>query len=127
MQLLRVLIVDDLRDAADSMAVLLKLLGYEVRVAYDGPLAVEVAREFRPDAVLLDLGLPGLSGYEVAQRVRAVPGLEQTFLVALTGYGQEEDRRRTTQAGFDAHLLKPADLKTLQSLLAQGCQIAVVA
>jgi two-component system CheB/CheR fusion protein len=114
----RVLVVDDSRDAADSLALLLRVWGHEVRVTYDGPGALDAAREFRPDVLLLDLGLPGMTGYAVAEQLRQVPDLGQTILVAVTGHGQEGDRRRSEQAGFRHHLVKPADPNALRQLLA---------
>jgi CheY-like chemotaxis protein len=112
-------VVDDNHDAGDSLGELLKLSGHEVRVVRNGPQAVEVARAFRPDVALLDIGLPGMSGYELAARLRAEPFGPTLLLVALTGYGQDEDRRRTREAGFDHHLTKPADLGQLAALLAR--------
>jgi CheY-like chemotaxis protein len=111
-------VVDDNVDGADSLAVLLRLSGHAVRVCHDGPAALALADEFVPDLVLLDIGLPGMDGYEVARRLRARPGLDRVLLVALTGYGQEEDVRRSRQAGFDHHLVKPADPTTLAALFA---------
>jgi signal transduction histidine kinase/integral membrane sensor domain MASE1/ActR/RegA family two-component response regulator len=113
----RVLVVDDNADAADSLAQLLRLAGHEVRVAYDGPAALEAARTYRPDAVLLDIGLPGMSGYEVAKLLRTQPGPRPTLLVAVTGYGRQEDRRRSREAGFDVHLTKPVDPHELERVL----------
>jgi signal transduction histidine kinase len=115
----RVLVVDDNLDAAESLAMLLKVEGHEVRTASDGPAALDVAATFRPEVVFLDLGLPRMDGYEVARRLRAQPNAAGVLLVALTGYGQEEDRRRSEEAGFDAHLIKPADPEAVQQLLAQ--------
>jgi two-component system, sensor histidine kinase len=117
---LRILVVDDLRDAADSLALLLKLLGHDVCAVYDGPTALRTAASFRPDVVLLDLGLPGMDGYEVARRLRGQVGL----LVAATGFGQEEDRRRCREAGFDRFLLKPLDLDELRRVLAASVHSA---
>jgi two-component system CheB/CheR fusion protein len=97
---------------------LLRLQGQDVRVAYEGPAALELAREFRPEVVLLDLGMPGLDGYEVARRLRQQPGLEGILLVAVTGWGQEEDRRRSREAGFDLHWVKPVEPAALRELLA---------
>jgi PAS domain S-box-containing protein len=114
----RVLIVDDNRDAADSLGLLMTLLGCDVRVEYDGPAALAALAEYQPAVVLLDIGMPGMDGYEVARRVRQQPALQAVTLIALTGWGQEEDRRRCRQAGFDHHLVKPVDLDTLQALLA---------
>jgi len=112
----RVLVVDDNRDAADSLGLLLRLLGAEVRVVNDGPSALQALPAYRPTVVLLDIGMPGMNGYEVARQIRQQPEWRDVMLIALTGWGQEEDRRRTSQAGFDHHLLKPADISTLESL-----------
>ncbi|PYQ11708.1 MAG: hypothetical protein DMF80_21015 [Acidobacteria bacterium] len=111
----RVLVVDDNVDSAESLVTLLQMGGHDVRMAHDGPAALALAREHRPELVLLDIGLPAMSGYEVAQLMR--PGLERTVIVALTGYGQGEDRRRATEAGFDHHLVKPVDVQKLWQLL----------
>ena len=113
----RVLVVDDNKDAADSLGMLLEFLGAEVRVVHDGFAALEAMSTFKPTLVLLDLGMPGMNGLEVARRVRQDPAARDVRLVALTGWGQREDRRRTTEAGFDYHLVKPADLGALQSIL----------
>jgi PAS domain S-box-containing protein len=112
----RVLVVDDNRDAADSLTLLLRLLGADVQVVYDGTAALEAIHTFRPRVVLLDLGMPGMDGYEVAQRLRQEEGQGIT-LIALTGWGQEEDRRRSQAAGFDYHLVKPVNPEALQTLL----------
>jgi signal transduction histidine kinase len=114
-----VLVVDDNEDLAEGFALLLRTWGYVVDVARDGPSALTAALERPPALVLLDIGLPGLDGYEVAQRLRARPGLEQARLVALTGYGQEEDRSRARAAGFDYHLTKPVEPDDLRQLLAR--------
>jgi CheY-like chemotaxis protein len=113
----RILVVDDNRDSAMSLAMLLRLLGHTVDTAHDGLEAVERAATFRADAILLDIGMPRLNGYEAARLIRQQQknGLK---LVALTGWGQEEDRRSSAQAGFDAHLVKPVDLAALTKLLA---------
>lgn len=116
----RILVVDDHRDAAETLAMLLEAGGHDVHVAFDGPEAVAAAGELRPDMVLLDLGLPKLGGYEVARRIREAEGQTRTLLVALTGWGQEEDRRRTAEAGFDHHMVKPPDVRALLNLLADG-------
>lgn len=116
----RVLVVDDNRDAAESLAILLRSFGSETCVAFDGPSALRALSEFRPDAVLLDIGMPGMDGHEVARRIRARPEFSHVLLVALTGWGQEEDRRRSRLAGFDHHLNKPADMNALVAVLAGG-------
>jgi CheY-like chemotaxis protein/two-component sensor histidine kinase len=113
----RVLVVDDNQDAAASLGMLLKLLGAEVRVVNDGPAALEILAAYQPTVVLLDIGMPGMDGYEVARRIREQPEWRDLMLIALTGWGQEEDRRRTSEAGFDHHLLKPADMTALKELL----------
>jgi PAS domain S-box-containing protein len=115
----KILAVDDNLDAANTLAMLLRILGHDVRTAHDGPSAIEAAQAWRPDIVLLDIGLPGMDGYEVARRLRALPDLRACILVAVTGYGQEEDRRRSANAGFDHHLVKPVDPQALTELLAE--------
>jgi CheY-like chemotaxis protein len=110
-------VVDDNRDAADSLALLLRLQGHEVRVAHNGLAALEFAKSYRPEMVFLDIGMPGMDGYEVARRLRRQPGLESVRLAALTGWGQSEDRRRTAEAGFNHHLVKPLEPNALASLL----------
>lgn len=115
---LRILVVDDNRDAAESLAMLLRFGGHEIHVAYDGPGAVQAAADLRPDAVLLDIGLPGLNGYEVAGQIRRRQGA-RPVLLALTGWGQDSDRRRSEEAGFDAHLVKPVDHAELGRLLVE--------
>jgi PAS domain S-box-containing protein len=121
----RILVVDDNQDAAESLALLLRAEGHEVRTAPDGATALDLVPAYQPEVVLLDIGLPKMDGYEVARRLRAREGGRCGLLVALTGYGQEEDRRRATEAGFDAHLVKPADLGVLHELLRQGKDGAV--
>lgn len=116
----RILIVDDNVDGARMMARLLKAKGSEVRVASDGPSALEAVRSYTPDLLLLDIGLPGMDGYEVARRLRQIPGLDRTLLVALTGYGQADDRRRALEVGFDDHLVKPVGADDLLPLLERG-------
>jgi CheY-like chemotaxis protein len=108
--------VDDLKDSAQSLAILLKVLGNEVRTAYDGEEAVRAAEEYRPEVILLDIGLPKLNGYEAARRIRERLG-DNVVMIALSGWGGEEDRRRATEAGFNAHMTKPVELDTLQKLL----------
>jgi len=114
----RILVVDDNVDAAESTALLLQLEGHEVRTAFDGPQALEAAQTFRPQIVLLDIGLPRLDGYEVARRLRALPELGTPLLVAMTGYGQAEDRDRSRSAGFDEHLVKPVEIDQIKGLMA---------
>lgn len=113
----RLLVVDDNRDAADSMSMLLEMWGYEVAAAYDGPSALETAQQWRPEAVFLDIGLPGMDGYEVAERLRELPQVNHLVLIAITGYGQEDDRRRSQRAGIDHHLVKPVAPDALRSLI----------
>jgi PAS domain S-box-containing protein len=115
---LRILVVDDNRDAGESLSILLRLFGHEVRQAFDGPHAVTVAEDFGPDVVLLDIGMPGMSGYEVAEELQARPALANARLIALTGYGSAEDRSRSHAAGFHAHLVKPVELAALEPILA---------
>ncbi len=114
----RILVVDDNRDAADSLGMLLKFLGADVCTANDGPAALEAFQTYRPSVVLLDIGLPEMDGYEVARRTRQQPEGGDVTLIALTGWGQEEDRRRSREAGIDHHLVKPVDLGALEKLLA---------
>jgi two-component system CheB/CheR fusion protein len=114
----RILVVDDSVDGAESLALLLRLAGHDVRSSYDGPGALEAAASFRPEVVFLDIGLPGMNGYDTARQLRSRPGMEKSLLVALTGYGREDDRRRAWEAGFDHHLVKPIDFASLQDLLA---------
>jgi CheY-like chemotaxis protein len=115
---LRVLVVEDNRDAADSLRLFLEASGHEVRVAYTGPEGEKAAAEWLPDVVLSDIGLPGLDGYALARRLRRQPALKHALLAALTGYGSAEDRRRSREAGFDYHLVKPADPNDLLRVLA---------
>ena len=116
----RILVVDDNVDAAESLATLLQLGGHEVLTAHTGVRAVEAARQFRPEVVLHDIGLPGLTGYEVTRELRRDPVTRAALVVAMTGYGQETDRQRSREAGFDHHLVKPADPAELRRLLANG-------
>jgi signal transduction histidine kinase/CheY-like chemotaxis protein len=115
----RILIVDDNRASADALAQLLQMQGHDTRTAYDGVKAVEAAATFRPDVMLLDIGLPKLSGYEVARRVRQQPWGESVVLIAQTGWGQEEDKRRSQEAGCNFHIVKPIDIAALENLLAR--------
>jgi PAS domain S-box-containing protein len=116
----RVLVVDDNLDAAESLASLLRVGGHEVRTVHDGPTALQMAETFRPEVVLLDIGLPRMDGYEVARRLRQQTAAHKVLLVAVTGYGQEEDRQRAEEAGFDAHLVKPADPEIMNRLVCTG-------
>ena len=116
----RVLVVDDNQDVADSLLIILQQQGHEVRVAYDGPAALKLAESYLPEVVLLDIGLPGLDGYEVARRLRALPALHGALLIALTGYGQPDARRSALDAGFDVHLVKPVDPQTLTDLMGRA-------
>jgi PAS domain S-box-containing protein len=113
----RILVVDDNVDAAESLALLLRLEGHDVRVAHDGPAALAAVEADPPDLLFLDIGMPVMNGYDVAQRLRQRPGLETLVLVAMTGWGQEEDRRRSQEAGFDRHLVKPVEPDALHQLL----------
>jgi CheY-like chemotaxis protein len=114
---LKILVVDDNRDGAESLAALLQLSGHEVRLAYDGEKALAIAREFVPDVAFIDLGLPLMDGFQVARLMRKERALKTAVLVALTGYGHDEDKRQCMEAGFDHHLVKPADLDALERLL----------
>jgi CheY-like chemotaxis protein len=113
----RILVVDDNRDSADSLAMLLRLVGHDVRTAHDGRQALVVAATYRPDLVLLDIGLPGMDGFAVARHLRSQPELAGVVLVALTGYGSDEDRRQAQAAGFNQHMVKPVNFDALQELL----------
>jgi CheY-like chemotaxis protein len=113
----RVLLIDDNIDAAESLAQLLALSGHHARTAIDGASGLRATVEFNPEVVFCDLGLPGMSGYEVAKSMRALPNGQRLVLVALTGYGQPSDREKTAQAGFDAHLVKPVDPTVIESFL----------
>ena len=113
----RVLIVEDNKDGADTLAMLFKIMGHQVRVTYTGADGLRAAETQRPDVVMLDIGLPGMNGYEVAKRLKGLPNSKSTMLIAMTGYGQEEDRQRSRDAGFDYHLVKPVDLEQLNRLL----------
>jgi CheY-like chemotaxis protein len=114
----KILVVDDNIDAAESLALVLRLCGHDVAIANDGPSALERANAFQPDVVLLDIGLPGMDGYEVAQRLRDRPGNSPLSLIALSGYGQEQDRRRAKEAGFHHHFLKPVEIEELFRVIA---------
>ena len=114
----RVLIVDDNADSAETLATLLQIGGNETRTAHDGLAAVAAAEAFRPEVALLDIGLPGLNGWDTARRIREQPWGKTMILVALTGWGQEEDRRKSKDAGFDHHMVKPVDIDALLKMLA---------
>jgi len=115
----RILVVDDNKDGADSLAMLLKVAGHQVHTAHDGLEAIAAASRLHPDVVLLDIGLPKLNGYEVCRRIRQEPWSSGATIIALTGWGQEEDRKKSADAGFDAHLVKPVKQEELTRLLAQ--------
>ena len=123
---LRILLVDDNVDTAASLSFLCQAWGHEVRLAYDGPSAIEAAHAFRPDAILLDIGLPRLDGFEVAERLRALPQFAQTFLIAATGYSHDKDRRRAREVGIDLYLVKPYDPWQLEAVFA-SCRSASAA
>jgi DNA-binding response OmpR family regulator len=114
----RVLVIDDDRDVADSLAMLLDVLGCDVRTAYCGAVGVSLVSEFRPRIVFLDLGMPEMNGYETARRIRSAPAGQQAQLIALSGWAQDVDKMRTREAGFDRHLVKPADIDVLEQILA---------
>jgi PAS domain S-box-containing protein len=120
---LRVLVVDDNVDTVTTLAMLVQESGHEVRTAYDGSAVVEAALDYRPDVVLLDIGLPGLNGYDVAKRLRQQPSLKNIVLVAMTGYGQPSDRQRSQEAGFDHHLVKPGDFGMVLEILAKVSEV----
>jgi CheY-like chemotaxis protein len=113
----RILVIEDNRDSADSLRLLLELYGYEVTVAYSGDDGVRAAEQHPPDVVLCDIGLPGLDGYGVARKLRANPATAMARLIAVTAYGEDEDRRRSHEAGFEQHLVKPVDPDALQRIL----------
>jgi CheY-like chemotaxis protein len=113
----RILVVDDNMDAAESLAAVLAINGHETRMAHDGVQAVEEAQAFKPDVVFLDIGMPTVDGHETARRIRREPWGQAMVLVALTGWGQTEDRRRSKEAGFDHHLVKPADPTVVEKLI----------
>jgi CheY-like chemotaxis protein len=115
----RILVVDDNMDGARSLSILLRALGHDVQTAHDGVVALETAQHWPPEVVLLDIGLPRLNGLEVARRMREDLGLSSALLIAMTGYGQNDDRKRSQEAGFNAHLVKPLDLDVLKTLLAE--------
>ena len=113
----KVLVVDDNRDSADSACAIIRMLGYDAECAYDGTSALAAAARWQPQMVLLDLAMPGLDGYNTLGRLRTLPGMDRAHIVAMTGYGSQEDRRRTANAGFDGHLTKPVELDALTGLI----------
>lgn len=120
---LRVLVVDDCRDHVSLLAMLLRLWGHRPLVAYDGPSAIEMTLRHRPDVVLLDIAMPGMDGWEVARRLRRLPGAGGGLLVAVTGFGRAADVRRSEEAGIDCHLVKPVELDAFQRVLAQAASL----
>jgi PAS domain S-box-containing protein len=119
-ELRRILVVDDNQDSARSLGVLLQAAGHDVQTAIDGVAALEITRSWRPEIVLLDIGLPGMDGYEVARRIRQGPDINAVLLVAISGYGTEENKKRAQQAGFDAYLIKPVDMKALEEIISRS-------
>lgn len=115
----KILVVDDNHDSALSLAMMLSIMGHETRTAHDGESAVTTAEMFLPDVVLLDIGLPKLNGYEVAQRIRQSSWGASMFLIAVTGWGQDEDRQRSTQVGLNVHMVKPVEPSALEKLLSE--------
>ena len=115
---LRILVIDDIPDVADVMKMLLDLQGFETRVAYGGVVALHLAREFSPDIIFCDIGLPEMDGHEIARRMRADPAIASAILIALTGWGADEELRKTRESGFDFHLVKPVDANALLDMLA---------
>jgi CheY-like chemotaxis protein len=115
----RILVVDDNHDSALSLAMMLSIMGHETRTAHDGESAVETAESFLPEVVLLDIGLPKLNGYEVAQRIREHAWGASMFLIAVTGWGQDEDRQRSSEVGLNVHMVKPVEAAALERLLAE--------
>ena len=115
----RILVVDDNEDSASSLAAMLEILGHEAQAVFDGAAAVETAESFRPDVVLLDIGLPKMNGLAAARKIREHAWGQAMLLIALTGWSDEKDRRRTAEAGFDLHLVKPIDPTALENMLAQ--------
>ena len=115
----KILVVDDNHDSALSMSMMLSIMGHETRTAHDGETAVATAETFLPDVVLLDIGLPKLNGYEVAQRIREKAWGESMYLIAVTGWGQEEDRQRSSEVGLNLHMVKPVEPAALEKLLAE--------
>ncbi len=115
---LRLIVVDDNPDNSHSMSLLLEALGHEARIAHNGIQALGLAHEFQPDAMIIDIGMPGLDGHDLARRIRAEDWGKDLLLVAASGWGQDEDKQRSLEAGFNMHLVKPVELRTLEGLLA---------
>jgi CheY-like chemotaxis protein len=115
----RILVVDDNADSAESLAMLLQLQGNDTQVARDGIEAVEKGADYKPDVILLDIGMPGMNGYDTCEMIRAAPWGKESLVIAMTGWGQDEDRRRSAEAGFNFHLVKPIDHGQLLELLAE--------
>ena len=115
----RILVADDDVDSAETLAIVLRVAGHDVQIAHDGPSTLKTAADFQPDVVFLDVGMPGMDGFETARQLRQIVGLDKTVLVALTGYGREEDRQRAVEAGFDRFLVKPTPPKVLTDIAAQ--------
>ena len=122
----RILVVDDLKDSADSLSLMLEADGHEVRTAYDGAEAVKAALEFQAEVILLDIGMPNLNGYDAARMIRQQQGDRDVTLIAITGWGHEENRRRTKEAGVDLHLVKPVEPAVLRQALAAGRSVQTV-
>jgi two-component system OmpR family response regulator len=116
----RILLVDDSVDAAEAMSMLLETLGHEVRTMHDGPSALAMVDDFAPDVVILDIGLPGMNGYELAREMRARPNTKTALMIALTGYGGESDRQKAREAGFDHHLVKPVSFAAIETVIANS-------
>jgi len=114
-----VLVVDDNADAAHSLDMILKFSGHQTRVALDGTEGLKIAQDFHPEIVVLDIGMPGLNGFEVARRLRQMLG-DQVYIIALSGYGAAEDRQRALAAGFDVHMVKPIEIEQLTQLISRG-------
>ena len=118
----RILVADDNRDNAESLSTLLTITGHETRMAHDGVEAVEAAEQFRPDLILLDIGMPRMNGYDACRRIREQEWARSMVIVALTGWGQEEDRNRSKEAGFDHHMVKPVEYHALMKLLTESAE-----
>lgn len=116
----RVLLVDDSVDAAEAMSMLLETLGHEVRTLHDGPSALAAVDEFAPEVVILDIGLPGMDGFQIAREMRTRPSTKTALMIALTGYGGESDRQRSRDAGFDFHLVKPVSFTAIEDVIAKS-------